>query len=94
MEYKCIHSNGARLYWYELTYDESGKLAQKININEDGSQSPAVWNYTYDDVGNIVRRDDLYGNWTEFTYDEEGYPLTSISYDEDGEQEEVWSSFE
>ncbi len=94
MEYKCIHSNGARRYWYEWTYDESCKLAQKININEDGSQSPAVWNYTYDDVGNIVRRDDLYGNWTEFTYDEEGYPLTSISYDEDGEQEEVWSSFE
>lgn len=93
-EYKCIHSNGARLYWYALTYDESGRLSQKININEDGSQSTAVWNYTYDGSGNIIRRDDPYGAWTEYTYDEEGYPLTSVSYDEDGEQAETWSSFQ
>ncbi|HJA70122.1 MAG TPA: hypothetical protein IAA07_00905 [Candidatus Lachnoclostridium stercoravium] len=93
-EYKCIHSNGARLFWYALAYDDSGRLLQKINVNEDGSQSSAVWNYTYDESGNIIRRDDPYGAWTEYTYDEDGYPLTSISYDEDGEQAETWSSFQ
>ena len=93
-EYKCIHSNGARLYWYALTYDDSGRLSQKINVNEDGTRSTAVWTYTYDESGNIIRRDDPYGAWTEYTYDEDGYPLTSISYDKDGEQEESWSSFQ
>ena len=72
-EYKCIHSNGARLFWYTLTYDDSGQLLQKINVNEDGSQSTSVWNYTYDQSGNIIRRDDPYGAWTEYTYDEDGY---------------------
>lgn len=93
-EYKCIHSNGAGLFWYSLTYDDSGRLLQKINVNEDGSKSTSVWNYTYDESGNIIRRDDPYGAWTEYTYDEDGYPLTSVSYDKDGEQEETWSSFE
>ena len=32
-EYKCIHSNGARLFWYALAYDDSGRLSQKINVN-------------------------------------------------------------
>lgn len=93
-EYKCIHSNGARLYWYALSYDDSGRLVQKNAVNSDESQGSAVWSYTYDGSGNIIRRDDPYGEWTEYTYDEEGYPLTAVSYDEDGERYGEWSSFE
>ena len=93
-EYKSVHANGARLFWYSMTYDDSGQLLQKVNVNDDGSKSTAVWNYTYDSSGNIIRRDDPYGAWTEYTYDEDGYPLTSVNYNEDGEKAETWSSFQ
>ena len=93
-EYQSKHSNGAILEWYALTYDASGLLTQKINLDDDGNATTAVWNYIYDQAGNIIRREDPYGAWTEYTYDEDGYPLTSVSYDADGEQSDVWSSFE
>lgn len=93
-EHKCIHSTDVTLFWYVFTYDDSGRLLKKTDMDDDRGLPSFEWNYIYDDAGNIIRREGSAGEWTEYTYDEDGYPLTAVSYDEDGEQEEVWSSFE
>ena len=94
MEYKSENANGTIAYWYTWTYDDSGLPLQKTKLDSKGNETSDVWNYIYDESGNIVRREDAQGAWTEFTYDEEGYPLTSIGYDKDGEKYGEWSSFE
>ena len=95
MEYKSESLDGSLVYyWYAWNYDDSGLLEKKIKLDSKGNESGSVWTYSYDESGNIVRREDAYGAWTEFTYDEDGYPLTCTSYDQDGEQYDEWSSFE
>lgn len=95
MEYKSESLDGNLVYyWYAWTYDDSGLLEKKIKLDSKGNESGDVWTYSYDESGNMIRREDAYGAWTEFTYDEEGYPLTSVSYDQDGEKYDEWSSFE
>lgn len=94
-EYKSESLDGSLIYyWYTWNYDDSGLLEKKIKLDSKGNESGDVWTYSYDESGNIIRREDAYGAWTEFTYDEEGYPLTSVSYDQNGEKYDEWSSFE
>ena len=95
MEYKSESPDGSLVYyWYAWNYDDSGLPQEKILLDSKGNETADVWTYSYDESGNIIRREDAYGAWTEFTYDEEGYPLTSVSYDQDGEKYDEWSSFE
>ena len=95
MEYKSESLDGSLVYyWYAWTYDDSGLPQKKIQLDSKGNETADIWTYSYDESGNIIRREDAYGAWTEFTYDEEGYPLTSVSFDQDGEKYDEWSSFE
>lgn len=95
MESKSESLDGSLVYyWYAWTYDASGLPQKKIQLDSKGNETADFWTYSYDESGNIIRREDAYGAWTEFTYDEEGYPLTSVNYDQDGEKYDEWSSFE
>ena len=77
-------------YWLtENKYDAAGNLIKKVDYDYEGSIED-VWEYTYDEAGNLLQNIHNGSVTTENEYNDAGNMFRSVDYDYEGNVEDEW----
>lgn len=79
-----VKTAGGSLDW-KITrrYNGEGYLIEETTVWDDGEKDTV--RFTYDNQGNLIKRDDGQGDWTKYEYNDSGYMTKELDYDDDDE---------
>ena len=87
-ELVCIDAESGAKNSFAYSYDENGKLVEKVSTYEDGSK--AFFDYTYDENGNLSKEVEEHSNGEkyiyEYTYDANGNLIKDVMTFPSGDQ--------